>query len=501
MARDPLHVVWFRRDLRAFDHRPLAAAAAAGPALPLFIAEPGWWAQATMAGRQWDFVAESLAALRADLAALGQPLIVRVGEAVAVLEALRRTRGIASLRSHEETGDLMSYARDRRVAAWARAQGIPWTEHRQSGVIRRIDSRDGWARRWDGFMAERATPTPALRPLDGVEPGRIPSAADLGLAPDSCPGRQAGGRAEALGLLGSFLTARGESYRRGMSSPPTAERVCSRLSPHLAWGTLAMREAAQALARRQAERPGGLWPGALASFGGRLRWRDHFTQKLEDAPAMEREALHPAHAGPAPATDRARLDAWDAGETGLPFLDACMRSLAATGWLNFRMRAMAVSAAVHLLGLDWRAAGERLARRFTDYDPGIHWPQAQMQAGVTGVNTIRIYNPVKQGLDQDPSGAFTRRWLPELAAVPDALLQTPWLREGAAALRYPAPLVDHRAAAAATRAAAWGARRAEGFAAAAAAIQAKHGSRRSGMPNRGRKRRPEEGQLPLPFAP
>ena len=282
-----------------------------------------------------------------------------------------------------------------------------------------------------------------LQRVPGVEPGAIPTARALRLAPDRCPHRQAGGRVQGLALLDSFLAARGQAYRRAMSSPVTGERACSRLSPHLALGTLSVREVAQAAAARAAERPGGGWQGSLASFRSRLAWRDHFMQKLEDEPAIEIRALHRAAETLTRTADATRLAAWAAGETGVPFVDACMRYLAATGWLNFRMRSMVMSFASYHLWLDWRATGAVLARRFTDYEPGIHWPQVQMQSGTTGINTIRIYNPVKQGADQDPTGGFTRAWLPELAAVPDALLQQPWLWPGAAGLRYPAPLVDH----------------------------------------------------------
>ena len=175
-----------------------------------------------------------------------------------------------------------------------------------------------------------------------------------------------------------------------------------------------------------------------------------------------------------------RLEAWATGETGVPFLDACLRSLAATGWLNFRARAMVMAVASYQLWLDWRDTGAILARRFTDYDPGIHWPQVQMQSGSTGINTIRIYNPVKQGLDHDATGTFTRRWLPELADVPDAHLHEPWKWSGAQGLlgrRYPEPVVDMAAAQRAARDAVWALRRDAGHATEAAAIVAKHASR------------------------
>jgi deoxyribodipyrimidine photo-lyase len=150
-----------------------------------------------------------------------------------------------------------------------------------------------------------------------------------------------------------------------------------------------------------------------------------------------------------------------------------MRSLAATGWLNFRMRAMLISFGVHHLGLDWRACGLHLARLFTDYEPGIHWPQVQMQAGQTGINTPRIYNPIKQGLDQDPTGAFTRRWLPELSAVPLAMLQTPWLAEEG----QRAPLIDPTTAMRDARARLSRVRAEPGYRADAEAVFRRHGSR------------------------
>jgi deoxyribodipyrimidine photo-lyase len=490
-------ILWFKRDLRLPDHAALTHAALRGPLIPLYIAEPGLWSQPDAAARHWAFVAESLAGLDAGLARHGLRLILRRGEATEVLSALTARHGVTDLVSHQETGNLWTYARDRRVAAWAAANGIRWTELPGQGVIRRLEGRDGWAARRDALMAAPCLPVP---PLSGPaeDPGPIPSAADLGLAPDPCPGRQPGGRDAGLALLGSFLDGRAATYRAAMSSPLAGASACSRLSPHLAWGTLSGREVAQATARAAAA---GRFPAALSAFGSRLAWRDHFAQKLEDEPAIETTCLDPATEGLRDA-DPARLAAWTAGETGLPFLDACIRALAATGWLNFRMRAMVMAAASYHLWLDWRATGPVLARRFTDYDPGIHWPQVQMQSGTTGINTIRIYNPVKQGRDQDPAGAFTRRWLPELAPVPDALLQEPWRWAGAARLRYPAPVVDPLAAAAAAGDRLWALRRAPGHAQTAAAIARRHASRADGTgrfvnDRAARRGRPDTRQLSL----
>lgn len=478
-------ILWFKRDLRAADHPALAQAARIGaPVLPLYIVEPGLWAQPDADARHYGFLREALVDLRAQLAQIGLRLVIRVGEATAVLEELRARHGITCLISHEETGNGWTYARDRAVAAWARGQGVAWQEWPQSGVVRRLAGRDGWAGARDRFVAGPQVAVARIPMLGDVASEALPGAAALGLGADAAQ-RQRGGRAEGLAHLHSFLTERGRDYRRAMSSPLSGATACSRLSPHLAFGTISVREADHAAARRAAvlrgagDAPDTGWAGSVRSFRSRLAWRDHFMQKLEDEPALESRCLHPAYEGLRPAVpDAARLDAWQKGETGLPFVDACMRSLIATGWLNFRMRSMVMAVASYHLWLDWRATGTHLARMFTDYEPGIHWSQVQMQSGTTGINTLRIYNPVKQGLDQDPTGAFTRAWLPELAAVPDALLQEPWRWDGAGSLRYPAPIVDVKQAAAWARDRVWAVRQGDGFRAQAAQVVRKHASRK-----------------------
>ncbi len=484
----PLNIVWFKRDLRIVDHRPLTLALEAGPVLPLYIVEPQLWGQPDASARQWDFAAESLKELQQALAALGQPLCVMVGDAVQILGQLHDSRGVASLWSHEETGNGWTYARDLAVAAWSRQANVPWRELRQFGVIRRLKSRNGWAQAWERDMASQITPAPThLTPLEGDWPTRIPTSVELAMEPDPCPYRQQGGRAAGLRTLESFLTERGRDYRYQMSSPVTAFDASSRLSPYLTWGALSMREVAQATAAiiralERAKDPNAQrWRASMVSFSGRQHWHCHFIQKLEDEPRIEFQNLHRACDGLRPTVaDPHRLEAWSEGKTGFPFIDACMRALNQHGWINFRMRAMLMSFASYHLWLPWQASGLLLARKFVDYEPGIHWPQVQMQSGTTGINSMRIYNPVKQGLDQDPTGIFVRAFVPELDALPDPFIHEPWLWPQAHSLDYPAPIVDNASAAKSARDALYAIRKGPDHRQGAADIVAKHASRKGG---------------------
>jgi deoxyribodipyrimidine photo-lyase len=188
-----------------------------------------------------------------------------------------------------------------------------------------------------------------------------------------------------------------------------------------------------------------------------------------------------------------------------------MRSLRATGWLNFRMRAMLVSFASYHLWLHWRPTGVLLARQVMDFEPGIHWSQMQMQSGTTGINTLRMYSPTKQALDQDPQGLFIRRWVPELAQVPLPYLAQPWKMEDSVqrmasctmGVDYPFPIVDEKQALKTAKDRMYGLRQTPQAREESSAVQMRHGSRKSGLPPSGQRRKatPKRSATPASTAP
>jgi len=491
-----MQVVWFKRDLRLDDHQPLTNAAAAGPCLCLYVYEPEVVESEEFDSSHLQFINESLEELDGRLRQIGGRMVYRCGSMVEILDRLHREHGIDALWSHEETGNQVTYDRDRRVATWAKQHGVPWREVPQNGVVRRLKSRDGWSKRRDQFLRTRLaeTPTKLQHPVQ-VETEKIRSAGDLNLAASQKTDLQQGGQSAAEQVLRSFLIERGQDYSSEMSSPVTAFSSCSRLSTYLAWGCVSMKSVVHQLRERQAElrelrgsgQPIGGWLKSLRAFESRLSWHCHFMQKLEDQPSIEFENMSRAYDGLREEEfHQNRFDAWCEGQTGYPLVDACMRALRQHSWINFRMRAMLVSFASYHLWLHWRPTSVYLARHFLDFEPGIHFSQFQMQSGTTGINTVRIYSPIKQVKDQDPSGEFIRRYVPELANVPDEHLaephKIPMSQQFAASCvigaDYPRPIVQHDVAYKTARERIMSVRNLEAARTEAKQVVAKHGSRK-----------------------
>jgi deoxyribodipyrimidine photo-lyase len=493
----PVQCVWFKRDLRVLDHAPLKCAAERGPVVAVYLIEPAVIDAPDFDAMHWNFIRESLRELQESLRDLGTELQIFRGDAVELFAALQEQHAIETIWAHEETGNAVTYKRDLAVGAWAKAAGVRFEEISQNGVVRGLKDRDGWARHWERWMGAAIEAVPEkLESAAGLKPCGIPSAGELKLDESTREVDLRGGEKEAIRMLESFVKGRGVRYHREMSSPNTAYESCSRLSPYLAWGCISMRSVVQSVRAAAGESMPKI---AARAFLSRCHWHCHFMQKLESEPEIEFHAFNRAcddlRRGE---VNTERLIAWKSGRTGYPFIDACIRSLKARGWINFRMRAMLVSFASYHLWLDWRVFKDWLACQFVDYEPGIHISQVQMQSGLTGINTLRIYNPIKQGQDHDPEGEFIRTWVPELKDVATIDIHEPWKMPELIQIEsncrigvdYPYPIVDHKEAVKQARAHFAALRKRDDYWQAARAVIERHGSRKS-RESRKRPQRPK----------
>ncbi|NWG31907.1 MAG: deoxyribodipyrimidine photo-lyase [Rhodocyclaceae bacterium] len=457
MGNDPAALVWFRRDLRDFDHAALAAALrGAARVYCVFVFDTDILAGLPKDDRRVDFIHRAVRELDAALKAKGGGLIVRHGRAVEEIPRLAAELGVASVHANRDHEPL-ARARDAAVAAALAADGRAFIDHKDQTLFERdeILTRAGapfavftpYARAWrarlrPADLAEHdCTPRPGqLAVPRAVSPA--PTLEEIGFAPTDL--RVPAGMGGGARLFEDFLT-RIDRYHLTRDFP--AVKGVSYLSPHLRFGTVSIRRLAAAAWERSLMPDGA----GAAAWLDELIWREFYQMILWHRPDVvdhcykrEFDAL---------VWDEAPdlFAAWQEGRTGYPLVDAAQRQLLQTGWMHNRLRMVSASFLTKDLGIDWRLGEAHFARWLLDYELASNNGGWQWAAG-TGCDAqpwFRIFNPVTQAEKFDPQGKFIRRYVPELAGVPDEYIHAPW-KMPAPPAGYPAPLVDHAVARART---------------------------------------------------
>jgi deoxyribodipyrimidine photo-lyase len=372
-----------------------------------------------------------------------------------ILNQIQDLQPIKVLVTHQEHGTDGTFARDKSVHEFCKTHNIDWYQIAPSGVIRNLQSRDTRDKLVKEYINSKVLPIPDFTGVQQFELSAkfnsnqtFKELTKLKELIGKKYNLQESSEKQGLATLESFTKDRARNYRGGISSPNRAMTSGSRLSQFLAYGSLSLRYIHQYFWSNIKSTDNSKLKSGMLGAMQRLHWREHFIQRIETDPTMPWRSINPDFDKITYTHDLGLFEKFKTGQSGEVLIDACIRCLNATGFINFRMRAMLVSYGIFGLDLDWRELGKFLATTFLDYEPGIHWSQIQMQAGITGINTIRVYSPHKQLLDQDPDCIFVRRWIPELEGLTnEQILDYPNLKLSELTNnKYPNPAVDFKSA-------------------------------------------------------
>lgn len=449
--KESISVVWLKRDLRLDDNEAIQNALASGNrVLLLYVFEPMLLNDPHYSERHWNFIKQSLEDMNLSLSKYDTKILTIQTDIITAFNKLQSQYKVSNVFSHQETGILVTFNRDKSFKRFCKNNLIDWKENINNGIYRGLQNREQWADKWEDYMNKplcefhpKAEQFLNLQDIEILEQ----QFQTVSVTTSKSSIFQKGGTSTGLKYLETFLDTRYKNYMFSISKPLDARKSCSRLSPYLAWGNLSVR---QVFKSSLAMNVSASNKKQLEAFLSRLKWQAHFIQKFEMEHTMENESINKGYHKLKKDISKKYQDAWKTGNTGVPLVDACMRCLNETGYLNFRMRALVVSFFTHNLWQPWQDASKHLSQQFLDFEPGIHFPQLQMQAGETGINTLRIYNPIKNGLEHDPEAQFIKKWVPELKDLDTPFAHEPYLMTEmeqrfynlTLGVDYPYPIVD-----------------------------------------------------------
>jgi deoxyribodipyrimidine photo-lyase len=419
-----MNIVLFNKDLRISDHQPLSEAVKMGEVLPLYVFVPSIWKGTELSARHFQFVIESLEELSNQIQERGGELFFAIGEVEEVLAELLQSYGSINLFTHNEKGAFSKWKDENRLRLFTYGPDFEGVSDKKINSVLK------------SYLVESVSDS-----LNRIEvPEHIPEIfftdlrklQNFKVKGNKIRFGQQGGELKAIETLDSFLEGRFSNYIENHQKPLPSSLSSSRLSAYITWGNISVRTIFQRTNERIHSSESEEEKLQLEDFLSKLLSRAKICNGTKVIDTYESELKKE--------WNEEWYQRWLNGKTGIPIIDAAMRCLDKTGWLNFTLRGLVLSFICKTLLQDYRKPSEGLAKLFLDYEPVIHEFNVLQQAGISGKG--KIINPVKIGKQLDPEGAFIRRYVPELSQIPEEYIHEPWHYPGFYNLGYATPIVD-----------------------------------------------------------
>lgn len=434
MKKD-IQLVWFKKNLRIKDNQVFQKLNSDIETIWFFLLEDEIIKQSDFSYFHLKFIIESLIELKKNLKKLNIKFIFKKYSFEKFILNLEKDFNIVKIVSTQETWNMASYIRDKRVIKFLKNENIDFEEVENNWVVRRLKNRDNWTKIWNIRMWEKIFKEKIFK--SNISLKKELEETDILLnnyyEKTKKLKNQKWWEEKAIKILNSFLEKRVEKYSYNISKPFDSTDSCSRLSAYITYWNISIKYIYHESLKKILELKSinddfsKKKIKQINFFLSRIHWQSHFIQKLESEPEIEFENMFKDYNKIRNIKDDKIINDFFNAKTGIPYIDACIICLKNTWRLNFRSRACITSYICNTMLQPWQSISKKLACLFTDYEPWIHYSQLQMQAWTSWINTIRIYNPIKQSKEKDPDWKFIKKWLPDLSKIDNKYIHEPWL--------------------------------------------------------------------------